>query len=162
MDSVLNYFNGEKIQCLIGLVISITFIIASAYFLSTQKALLNGMGYSILPLAILISIICIGVIVRVPKDIERVTTYCEEESGKLRTEELPRMEKVIKNFNILKKVEVGIFFVGWVLLFIFWGNHLIKGVALGLIIQGITLFLFDSMAESRGEIYINFLKSLLK
>ena len=102
MDSVLNYFNGEKIQCLIGLVISIAFIITSAYFLSTQKALLNGMAYSILPLAILLSIICIGVIVRVPKDIERVTTYYKEESVKLHTEELPRMEKVMKNFSIIK------------------------------------------------------------
>ncbi|MCB0425129.1 MAG: hypothetical protein KDD13_10880 [Mangrovimonas sp.] len=159
MDSVLNYFNGEKIQCLIGLVISIAFIITSAYFLSTQKALLNGMAYSILPLAILLSIICIGVIVRVPKDIERVTTYYKEESVKLHTEELPRMEKVMKNFSIIKKIEIGVFLVGLVLVFMFWGNGLIKGVALGLIIQGIILFLFDYVAESRGVIYINFLKS---
>jgi uncharacterized membrane protein len=160
MDSILNYFNGEKYQCTIGLVISIIFILASIYFLSSQRTLLNGMSYSILPFTILLSIICIGVIVRVPKDIKRVTTYYEEESVKLRTEELPRMKKVMNNFNIIKKVELGVFSVGLILLFMFWGNDLVKGVSIGLIIQGLILFLFDYMAESRGELYINFLESL--
>jgi hypothetical protein len=117
------------------------------------------MAYSILPLAILLSVICIGVIIRTPKDIKRVTTFYQEAPEKLNSEELPRMEKVLNSFSLIKKIEIGIFILGLILMIIFWKNELIKGIALGLLIQGVILFLFDHFAESRALDYIDFLKS---
>ena len=97
---------------------------------------------------------------RTPNDIERVSTFYKKEQSKLQSEELPRMEKVIRNFGVIKKVEIGIFLVGLILAIVFWKNDLVKGVAIGLLIQGFGLYMFDHFAESRGEVYINFLKSL--
>jgi len=160
MDNIDSYFNGEKLQCLIGAIFSVICIAASAYFLFLQKPFLIGMAYTIMPLSILLLSICTGVIFRVSKDIERVTTFQRENSKSIQTEEIPRMEKVMKSFGIIKKVELVLFIIGLILIILYWGNELIRGVAIGLVLMGISLYAFDNIAESRGKTYVRFLKSL--
>ncbi len=160
MDNVVSYFNDEKLQCSIGAIVSIIFIATSAFFLFQQKPFLKGIAYSTIPLSILLLSICMGVIARTSKDIARVSTFQKEMPESIHIEEIPRMEKVMNSFIIIKKVEIIIFLVGLILTFLFWRSELIKGVAIGLVIMSISLYIFDSIAESRGERYIHFLKSL--
>ena len=160
MDNIISYFNDEKLQCLIGAIFSVICIAASAYFLFHQKPFLKGIAYTVIPLSILLLSICIGVIFRVPKDIERVTTFQRETPKNIQIEEIPRMEKVLKSFNFIKKVEIALLVIGLILTVLFWRNELIRGVAIGLVIMGISLYTFDYIAESRGETYVRFLKSL--
>lgn len=160
MDSIIAYFNGEKVQCTVGAIASILFIASSIFFLFQQKVFLKGIAYSAIPLSILLLVICLGVIFRTSKDIERVSTFYQETSTNIQVEEIPRMEKVMKNFNIIKKVEMAIFIIGLALIIIFWPNELRRGVAVGLLIMGVLLYTFDHMAESRGVAYVQFLKSL--
>jgi hypothetical protein len=49
MENIIKYFDGEKLQCIIGAVGSLIFLVASAYFLFTQKPLLKGMAYASYP-----------------------------------------------------------------------------------------------------------------
>ena len=57
-------------------------------------------------------------------------------------------------------IEIG-FIISGVLLLMFFGKYgIIKGVGIGLIIQGILLYGFDHFAQSRGKIYFEFLNSL--
>lgn len=160
MNSIEKYFEGEKLQCTIGIIISIVCISLSVYFLLQQKPVLKGIAYSFIPLSVLLLTICIGVTVRTPKDIERVTTFYKTTSQEIQTEELPRMEKVMKNFTIIRKVEIFLFVAGLLLAVFFWKNDLVRGVAIGLMIQSAMLYLFDYSAAMRGEIYLGFLKSL--
>jgi len=160
MDSITTYFNGEKFQCTIGAIASMLFIASSIFFLFQQKLFLKGIAYSTIPISILLLVICVGVIFRTSKDIERVSTFYREKPESIQVEEIPRMEKVIKSFNIIKKVEIVIFIIGLALAIIFWRNELIRGVAVGLLIMSVSLYTFDHIAESRGVTYIQFLKSL--
>jgi len=105
-------------------------------------------------------VICVGVIFRTSKDVERVSTFYRETPKSVQVEEIPRMEKVMKSFNIIKKVEIAIFIIGLAMIIIFWRNELIRGIAVGLLIMSVSLYTFDHIAESRGEAYIQFLKSL--
>jgi hypothetical protein len=91
---------------------------------------------------------------------ERVTTFYESEPTRMQTEELPRMEKVMKSFSVIKKVELGVVVLGIVLAIFFWRNPLVRGIALALIVEGLLLYLFDYLAEARGEVYVAFLRSL--
>lgn len=159
MDSITTYFNGEKFQCTIGAIASIIFIVTSIFFLFQEKLFLKGIAYATIPLSILLLIICVGVIFRTSKDIERVTTFYKETPKSIQVEEIPRMEKVVKSFNVIKKVEIAIFIIGLALAIIFWRNELIRGIAVGLIIMSISLYTFDHIAESRGEAYIKFLNT---
>lgn len=160
MDNIITYFNGEKLQCMIGAIISVICIAASVYFLFLQKPFLRGIAYAVIPLSILLLAICLGVIFRTPKDIDRVTIFQKENPKNIQVEEIPRMEKVMKSFNIIKKVEIALVVIGLFLTVIFWRNELIRGIAIGLVVMGISLYTFDHIAESRGDTYLLFLKSL--
>lgn len=160
MNNIEKYFEGEKLQCTIGIIISIVCIALSVYFLFLQKPVLKGVAYSFIPLSVLLLAICIGVVTRTSKDIERVTTFYKKDSQEIKTEELPRMKKVMKNFTVIKKVEVFLFFAGFLLAVFFWKNDLLKGVAIGLMTQSVILYLFDYSAATRGKLYLEFLNSL--
>ncbi|MEQ8474044.1 MAG: hypothetical protein RIC35_22800 [Marinoscillum sp.] len=159
MDSIVQYFNGEKLQCIIGVVISIVCIGSSVYFLQVQSVQLKGIASTFLPISIFLMIVCVGVIVRTPTDIERVTNFYNTQPAKIQTEEITRMEKVMKSFKVIKTVEIGLFLVGVALMVIFWHKDLVRGIAAGLIIQGLVMYLFDHFAELRGQVYMDFLKS---
>jgi hypothetical protein len=160
MDNILKYFAGEKLQCSIGILLGLSGILLSVYFIYLSKPVFKGIAFAFIPLSLLLLSICIGIVLRTPKDIERVSLYYESEPIKMQTEELPRMEKVMKNFPVIKMVEIGFIIVGVFLLLFFWKNGLIKGIGIGLIIQGIMLYGFDHFAQSRGKIYFEFLNSL--
>lgn len=160
MDNIISYFNGERIQCIIGLIISLIFISASVYFLFQAKSFLKGFAYTAIPLSMLLITICAGVILRTPSDIKRVTTIATS-PDKIKTEEIPRMNKVMRNFAIIKKVEIGIAVLGVILILVFKNNDLIRGVATALIIEGLILLLFDHIAELRGHSYLDLLTSNL-
>lgn len=158
MDNIISYFNGERIQCIIGLIISLIFISFSIYFLFQAKPFLKGFAYTAIPLSLLLIAICVGVILRTPSDIKRVTSIATS-PGKIKTDEIPRMDKVMSNFAMIKKVEIGIAVLGVILILVFKNNDLIRGIATALIIEGLILFLFDHIAESKGQNYLDFLAS---
>lgn len=158
MDSILKYFNGEKAQCSIGLVFALLFILISAYFLWQQQPFLKGVAYVALAVSLLLGGVCAGVVWRTPKDIARVGTFYQTVPEKLRTEELPRMEKVMSSFAVIKKAEIALVLAGVLLFFFFGKNDLIRGVGIGLVAMGSLGFLFDHLAEARGEVYLDFLK----
>jgi len=160
MNNIEKYFTGEKLQCTIGMVVSLIIITVSIYFLFLQKPLMRGLAYSILPLSFFLLAICIGIVIRTPYDLKRVTAFYQSDTQKILAQELPRMEKVVKNFTLIKKVEIGVFIAGTLLMLFFWKNELVRGIALGLMTQAIMLYVFDSGAESRGLVYLGFLKSL--
>jgi hypothetical protein len=70
------------------------------------------------------------------------------------------MEKVIRNFRIIKWGEICVFAIGLGLFLFSATGTLWKGVGLGLIIQATMMYGFDFFAESRGKVYWEFLQSL--
>lgn len=160
MDSIQKYFTGEKLQCIVGIIIGGICILISVYFLFLHKTLYKGVAYSVIPLSLFLLVVCIGVVIRTPGDIERVTTYYKVEPQKMQTHELPRMEKVMKTFRLIMKAEIFIFIVGLLLAIFLWRFDLVKGVALGLMALSALFYLFDYFAAQRGEAYLAFIKSL--
>jgi hypothetical protein len=160
MDSIVKYFEGEKLQCIIGLLIALAFIALSVYFLFLQKPIFKGFAYACLPLSAFLLIICTGVILRTSGDIERVGGFYQAAPSQMQSEEVPRMQKVMRNFRIIKQVEVGLILLGVGLVALFWRHDLMRGVAIALMVQGVILLLFDLAAEARGTEYMEFLRSL--
>jgi len=160
MEHITAYFDGEKLQCLVGAISSVTLIAATIYFLFRDKAVLKGFAYSALPISVLLLIICVSVILRTPGDIDRVSNFYHETPKLIQTDEIPRMERVMNSFSIIKKVEIALFVIGLLIIVLFRQNELAIGIAIGLIVMSSLLYLFDHLAESRGEVYLRFLNSL--
>ncbi|SFO54666.1 hypothetical protein SAMN04488519_10836 [Algoriphagus ornithinivorans] len=160
MDSIIAYFNGERVQCTIGAIASILLIACSIFFLFQQKVFLKGIAYAVIPLATLLLVVCLGVLFGVSNHNNKVTTFYNESPGMIQSEEIPRVEQVIKTFSNLMKVEIAIGLIGLILAIVFWNNELIKGIAIGLMLMGLVLLTFDFIAESRAEKYLILLKSI--
>lgn len=161
MTSVNAYFSGEKLQCSLGILMGLISIGLALYFLlSVKTELYKGMAYPFLIIPVFLMIICVGVIWRTPRDIARVTHFVQQEQEKIRTDEIPRMKKVLRNFKVIKTVEMCLFLAGLVI-FAYSaakGTSMGKGIGLGLAIQSALVFGFDYFAHNRGKIYWDFLQ----
>jgi hypothetical protein len=161
MQQVIKYFNGEVLQCTIGIVISIASIGASLFFLFKIKTdFYKGMAYVFILISGLLLIICIGVVLRTSKDVERVSGFVQHESIKISTHEIPRMNTVMQNFKIIKIVEACLIIIGLCLLFLSPSGTLWKGIGLGLLIQATMMLTFDIVAANRGKVYLESLHKI--
>jgi hypothetical protein len=111
--------------------------------------------------SILEIIVGISLIYRSPKDIIRVENYIKNEQFKIKTDEIPRMEKVMKNFVFYRYLEIALILIGVILYFAstdsdFWG-----GLGFGLFIQASIVLTLDYFAERRGFIYLEYLNSII-
>ena len=83
------------------------------------------------------------------------------EKAGISTEEIPRMEKVMRNFILFRYTEITLIFLGVILMYGARQNSLWNGIGVGLFIQSSTVLLLDFFAERRGEVYLEYLKSMI-
>jgi hypothetical protein len=160
MNPVIKYFDAEKTWCIGGFVVGIVTIGLAAYWLiKLKQPFYNGMSWPLLFFGLFISSICIGIIIRTPKDVQRVTSMIETRGPQIQTEELPRMEVVMRNFKVIIVVEIVFILISAAFLFMNIAS-VWKGVAAGILCYAVFLLMFDVMAQSRGAIYLQFLQSI--
>ena len=158
MTPIEKYFNGEIIQCSIGIFIGMVSAGLSLYgWFWLKSDLYKGIALPSFIIAFFLLAICIGVVIRSHKDIERVSGFSLNQTEKIKTEELPRMQKVMRNFRIIKIAEAIVVLIGLILFFAFANTPFIKGIGIGLMTQGIIMFIFDYFASLRGEPYLEYL-----
>jgi hypothetical protein len=118
------------------------------------------MSYPIIGIALIQLIVGSSVYFSSDKNIKRVNNLVENNVDLINTEEIPRMEKVMKNFVLYKTIEI-VFIISAILLhFIFNDKPFLKGFGLGLLVQSGFMLLLDLFAEKRGKLYLEFLRNL--
>ena len=163
MTSINEYFSGEKLQCSIGIAIGAISIVLALYFLLHIKTeLFKGIAWPLLLISALLLTICISVVLRTPRDIERVSRFVNNAPEKIQTEEIPRMEKVMTSFKIIKAVEIVLLIAGGIMILVGFskGYPFITGIGAGLAIQSALMFGFDYFAHERAKEYFEFLSGL--
>jgi hypothetical protein len=102
MNPIVKYFTGERLESflflglgILGLSIGILFL----FFLKTS--FLKGVAIPFPLVSFLKIVVGATLIYRSPKDIIRVETYLSEKNEMIQKEEIPRMEGVMQNFEIL-------------------------------------------------------------
>jgi len=103
-------------------------------------------------------IVGISLIYRSPKDIIRVENYIKNNQVKIKTEEIPRMEKVMSNFVIFRYAEIALIILGMALMYSSMNDTFWRGIGLGLFIQASIVLCLDFFAERRGHHYMEYLK----
>jgi hypothetical protein len=162
MEFVRQYFSAEKAESIVFSLMGIIAIgLASYFWLSVKRPLTNGMAYPLLLIGLIQITVGSTVYMRSPKDIARVEQYIQNEPTKLQTEELPRMDKVMKNFAVYRYTYFAFMIVGVVLMFYIGGNPFIKGIGCGMFIQAALMLFADYFAELRGHGYIDEVRKLL-
>jgi hypothetical protein len=162
MNQLEKYFYAEKYESAIFVLVGIIAIAFAAYFLiKIKQPFYNGLAYPLIAVAFIQIVVGSSVYLRSTKDIVRVTEMIHTNSSKIQTQEIPRMNVVMKNFTLYRWVEIVMLISGMIVFLYFQSSTFYKGFGLGLLIQARFLLLLDLFAESRGAIYLEYLQTLI-
>jgi hypothetical protein len=163
MNPIIKYFNAEKAESLLFIGFGICAIILSVYFFFLIKeSFWKGLAIPLVFFSIVQIVIGTTIFTRSPKDNLRVENLLKYEPQKVQTEEIPRMEKVMKNFVFYRYFEIAMIFIGIILMYALSNYGFWKGFGLGLFIQCAVLLSLDFFAERRGHYYFEYLQSLVE
>jgi len=127
-----------------------------------KTAFWRGSAIPFVIVALLELIVGYTIVKRSPKDIMRVETFIKKESQNIKALEIPRMEKVMRNFIVFRSIEMALIIIGIALMYTSFNNPFWKGIGIGLFIQASTVLTLDFFAERRGHIYLNYLNEFVK
>lgn len=155
------YFMAEKQESLLFLIIGGVAVLLSVvffFFLKTNPGFFKGAAIPLFVIGALMGIV--GYTVYARSDNQRMDVAYKmglDRGGFVKMEEGPRMEKVMKNFVIIRYVEIGLALVG-IFLFFYFKNDPVrvfwKGLGLTLVIMAVIALGMDYFAEKRGREYV--------
>lgn len=154
-----SYFNAERMHGLMFIVVGLLAAGMAAWGWR-HGAFWRGAAWPLVLVALLQLGVGATVWWRSPQDIGRVQHIVAQERPRLATEEIPRMEAVVKGFGTNRRVEIALIAAGLLLLMLAARGGIWQGVGAGLAAQaGLVLFL-DTFAERRAGAYLAWLQSL--
>jgi hypothetical protein len=163
MNPIVKYFNAEKAESLLFIGFGVFAILLSVYlFFFIKESFWKGLAIPLLFFSIIQIVIGATIYTRSPKDNLRVESILKYEPGKIQSEEIPRIEKVMKNFVYYRYFEITMIFLGIILMYALSDYGFWKGFGLGLFIQCAVLLSLDFFAEKRGQIYLEHLKEVVE
>ena len=163
MNSVLTYFNGEKWESYLFLLLGVLSILMSIYLLFVLKtSFWKGVAIPFILVGILELVVGYTIVRRSPVDILRVEKMINDEPQKIASEEIPRMEKVMSNFKVFRIAEIILIGIGILLMYHTLNDTFSRGLGLGLFFQASTVLSLDFFAERRGHMYLEFLNDFVQ
>ena len=161
MNPVVKYFNGEKAESYIFILIGVIALAMALYFIFVFKSSFwKGVAAPFIIVALLEFAVGYTIVTRSIIDTARVETFILKEPQSIKTLEIPRMEKVMSNFVIFRYVEIALIILGIALMYSSLNDTFWRGIGLGLFIQASIVLSLDFFAERRGHIYLEYLKEL--
>jgi hypothetical protein len=163
MNPIVRYFNGEKAESYIFILIGvIAFVMALYFFFVLKSSFWKGAAIPFIIVALLEFVVGYTIVRRSPKDIARVEKYMLKDPQSIKTLEIPRMEKVLNNFVMYRYVEIALIILGIILMYSSINDTFWRGIGLGLFIQASIVLSLDFFAERRGHIYFVYLQELIE
>ncbi|HLK27877.1 MAG TPA: hypothetical protein VKT28_04805 [Puia sp.] len=160
------YFIAEKQESLLFLIIGIiAILLAITFYFFLKNNFYKGAAIPLLVIGLIQAVVGYTVYARSDKQrIDNVYAY-DMNPGKLKNEELPRMQTVNKNFVIYRWIEI-VFIVTGIAVIIYFKNNQEKsfwaGLGITLAIQAALMLGADYFAEKRAKVYMEQLESFEK
>jgi hypothetical protein len=159
------YFNAEKNESLLFIIIGITAILlAFVFFFYLKTNWHKGFAIPLLIVGLLHFVVGYTVYKRSDEDRKRNVYAYDMNPGELRNNEIPRMEKVNKNFAVYRYIEITLLLLGIGLFFYFRQNtdkSFWVGMGIALAIEAAISLGADFFAEKRAVVYTNGVQSYL-
>jgi uncharacterized membrane protein HdeD (DUF308 family) len=160
------YFIAEKQESLLFLVIGIiAIILAIAFYFFIKSAFYKGAAFPLVIIGVIQLVAGLTVYQRSDADRIRNVYAYDMNPEQLKLEELPRMEKVNRNFLVYRWLEIALIAVGLIIIFMAGknaGRPFWYGFGLILLIQATLMLGADYFAAKRGLQYTDGLKNFTK
>lgn len=155
MDFIKTYFTAEKNESLLFVLFGILTIGFSVYaLLKWGDSFYRGFAVPAILIGIIQIVVGSTVYFRTDKQINELETLYQQDKTAFAKAETPRMNTVMKNFSLYKKVEVAFVLIGLLLIFFAPSKEFWLGIGVGMLLQGALMLTADIFAERRGKEYI--------
>lgn len=159
------YFNGEKQESMLFMLIGLLAILAAAFlFFYVKQQWSKGMAIPVLLIGLIQVVVGYTVYARSDEQRKDIVYKMDMNPHALKVQEVPRMKTVMKNFVVYRYTEIGLLLVGLILVFVFKDKterQFWMGIGAGLALQAALMLIADGMAEKRGSQYLTGMKSYL-
>lgn len=161
MTHIDTYFRAEKAESLLFLLIGVAAVVFAVFtWMKWNEPFIKGMAIPLVLIGLIQITVGGTVFSRTDKQMAALNEQVVRDPEAYRTGELPRMEKVIELFSLVKWMEIVFILIGIGLLLFAKGNGFWKGLGLGLMLQGAVSLTLDVFAEKRGAEYITAVEQL--
>jgi hypothetical protein len=159
------YFNAEKSESLFFVIVGIAAILlALVFFFYLKTNWHKGFAIPLFIIGLTHFIAGYTIYNRSDEDRKRNVYAYDMNPGELRSKEIPRMEKVNKNFVVYRYTEIALLMLGVGLFFYFRHNadrSFWVGLGIALAIEATVSLGADFLAEKRAGLYTKGLQSFL-
>ncbi len=160
------YFNAEKQESLLFLLIGVAGIIAAiVFFFFLKTNFYKGAAIPLLLIGLLLGIVGYTVYKRSDDDRKRNVYAYDMNPSELKDKELPRMKMVMRNFIIYRYTEIFLLLAGTALYIYFirdFKNDFWRGFGMALAAMALLALAADFFAEKRGKAYTKGIESFLQ
>jgi hypothetical protein len=161
MDTISDYFRAERAESLLFIAVAALALLASLWcVLVLKKPFFNGLALSLSLVAALQLIVGVTVYLRSPQDTVRIQRMLQTTPALIHTEEVPRMNTVMRNFKLYLWAELALFLLSLLGLWLLPPATLLRGVAAGLALQALFTAVLDIAATARGDRYLQWLLTM--
>ncbi|AFD08917.1 hypothetical protein [Solitalea canadensis] len=162
-QDIRSYFEAEKSATLVFMIIGILTIIAGIAFFFLKSKTYIGVGFPLVVFGVIQLMVGYSVYSRTDKQVSDVIYSYDMNPDYFKNKELPRMERVNKNFVVYRNVELALFIASIVLIWLNYGKQNVwLGVGAGLFFQALILFASDQFAGRRANKYTNLIKEFIQ
>jgi len=159
MEFIKTYFTAEKNESLIFMAFDILTIGFSAYSLwKWGKVFYRGFAIPVILVGLIQLVVGGPVYFRTDKQIQAIEALYQKSSSEFVSTETPRMDTVMKNFSLYKKVEVAFVVIGLPWIFCAPPKEFWLGVGVAMLLHRALMLTADIFAERRGSEYIATIK----
>jgi hypothetical protein len=158
-EQMVRYFSEEKSESWLFILVGLVAIAVSVWLLRTGSSY-RGMAYPLIAVALIQLVVGGTVAFRTDAQVAELTAQLASAPAAFQGAEVPRMETVMRNFQLYKAIEVALLLAGVALTLFFRRKELVYGIGVGLVIQASLMLVLDLFAEKRGDEYLAAVRTL--
>lgn len=152
------YFGAEKSESLLFVVIGLAALFSGMALLAARTRVgpfLHGVAYPLVAVAMIQVAVGGSVYLRTDAQLAALTTQFEQAPARVAGQERARMDRVNRNFEIYKRIEIALLLGGaaCVALGLSRTRRMLGGIGCGLIVQGGFMLVLDFFAGARAAVY---------
>jgi hypothetical protein len=158
-EQMVGYFAAEKAESWLFILVGVVAVGVAVWLLLSGHAY-RGMAYPLIAVGLIQLVVGGTVALRTDAQVAALTRQLAESPSAFQLAEVPRMEGVMRNFELYKGVEIALLLVGVGLAYALRRKELVYGVGVGLVMQASLMLVLDLFAEKRGDEYLLALRAL--
>jgi hypothetical protein len=158
---IADYFDAERAESLLFIAVGLAALGLAAWcWLRRGTPAARGAAAALAVVAVIQLVVGTTVRQRSPHDMARVTQAVQADRPHIAQHEIPRMQAVMRNFELFRWTEIGLLALGLLLAVAARRGSIARGVGWGLAPQAALMLLLDFFAERRGAAYLAWLQAL--